>query len=903
MVSISGCAKADEVDLVGRLSSVIGVGDEKDIAAELVEWPRLKGARVEYLMGCSRFREFCKAKSSVDGIWGHTFGYMGNFFRTFSISQGGDYLYLLPNLAKEKKYKHLGDEVFLEYVQGVVKESRTKGFCCYLAQFDYGLTLPLSNLAKSVMNMIGACPAQLNYNFWEVILVCETLNERWVASGSVSRINAKDFLEYYAVKYVTTTNEFCCMVSRKESFIDFIAKEGTELEAVLKMLGINRFKRVASKDDKVRRSQVKRRMAGKNPGSMEENMLTPELNTPLKLARLNEMPDGPVDMVTVSNTVVRNLAKRNAVKRGAASRSATSDSVDDSSKRRKVTPPAKSQVVLEESVKIAEGADLRPHFEVETGLMEEQCRAKAREKGVTIVEVEFKKFARALRGVQLSLHDRFIELERRISQLEGEKIQFEKSLTREREAFQLELEKEREAAALKLKDVRAERKLYQLRYTKTEILAFSEGNYEEKEIVDEEEDEEMEDGANVAEKTVADNQETINHEIESLRLRVVDLKGLFEVEKNSSADLQKELDVAREREEQTLLYNAEYAEEYEALISQYEDRLDDNVKLSLKLEDAKSQVEDKTSTLLSKDLALNQLISELAKLMERAPSGSRHDVELAKYHIRPLNDEISDIKCNIRALNEQLIKREIDLDTARTNLDVSEVDFEKLSSSIVGKDLELRNSTKIRDSFISRLDRLKADLRRLKERAAKSRADLAEVQAKNKNLVDDLAHVYGNVRRAVQYDKEMNEIINQLCARITELEWELRVREMKYKKDLKLEVDERDGEISSGEGSREMKEFLRQKEELLENMHIDLTNSWQKLIDLTRQMSKRIDQLTTELAESKARRLRDNKRAAVTHQSFKELVVHEQNKCDGKALHQRQLSALVAFFVEEIKFM
>ncbi|KAF6156092.1 hypothetical protein GIB67_007467 [Kingdonia uniflora] len=315
-------------------------------------------------------------------------------------------------------------------------------------------------------------------------------------------------------------------------------------------------------------------------------------------------------------------------------------------------------------------------------------------------------------------------------------------------------------------------------------------------------------------------QQGYDAEIERLCLRVLDLEGLLEVDKNFSADLQKELDVAREREEQALLYNAEYAEEYEALISQYENRLDDNLKHSLKLEEAKSQVEDKTATLLSKDLALNQLISEPAEL---------------------------------------------------------------------------------KDSV--RLDRLKTDLRRLKVREAKSRADLAEVQAMNKSLVDDLAYIYENVRRAVQRDKEMNERINQLCARITELERELRAREMKYEKDLKLELDKRDGKIASGEGSREMKEFLHQKEEFVENMRIDLINSQQKSIDLTRQMSERIDQLTAELAESKARRLRGNKPAAVTHQSFKELVVHEQDKCDGEALDQRQLSALVVFFVEEIKFL
>ncbi|KAF6141598.1 hypothetical protein GIB67_001150 [Kingdonia uniflora] len=664
MASISCCAKADEADLVGHLSTVIGVGDEEDTVAELIEWPRLKGSRVEYPTGSSRFRELCKAK--------------------------------------KRKCRRLGDEVSLEYVQGVVKDSQIDGFCCYLAQFDYGLTLPLNNLAKSVMNLIGVCPAQLNCNFWEVIFVCETLSGRWAASGSEKRITTNDFIEYYVVKYVTATNgAYLCSSSArpcffdlssagKESFIDVFVAEGTELEAVLKELEISRFKRVASKDDKVRRSQAKRRLVGKTPGSMEEKLTTSELNIPLKLARLNEILDGPVDMATVSSTVVRNLAKRKAVKWGVAPRSVSSVSVDDSSKRRKVISPTKSQEMLEESDKIAEGADLRPRFEVEADLLEEQYRAKAREKMVAVMDVEFKKFARALRDVQLGSLDKSMELEKMISQLEGEKNQLEEKLTRETSNLA--------------------GKLYQLRYTKAEIMAFCEGNYEEVEIMDEAEVEERKCGLNTAEKTDADNQETINQEIENSRLRVVNLEGLLEVEKKSSTELQ------------------------------YEDRLNDNVKLSLKLEEAKRQVEEKTTTILSRDLALNQLTSELAELKEKAASGSRHEAKLAEYRIRALNEEISDMKCNIRALNELLLKKEIDLDTALINLVVSEADFEKLSSSIVGKDQELHNSEQIRDSLIARLDRLKADLRRLKGKEAQSRAELVEIQAKNQNLVDDLAH-------------------------------------------------------------------------------------------------------------------------------------------------------------------
>ncbi|KAF6143231.1 hypothetical protein GIB67_039014, partial [Kingdonia uniflora] len=190
-------------------------------------------------------------------------------------------------------------------------------------------------------------------------------------------------------------------------------------EAVLKELEISRFKRVASKDDKVRRSQAKRRLVGKTPGSMEEKLTTSELNSPLKLARLNEIPDGPVDMATVSSTVVQNLVKKKVVKSGAAPRSVSS--LDDSSKRRKVISPMKSQEMLEESDKIAEGADLRPRFEAEEVFVVEQCRAKAREKMVVVMDEEFKKFARALMDVQLGSQESSMELEKNISQLEEEK--------------------------------------------------------------------------------------------------------------------------------------------------------------------------------------------------------------------------------------------------------------------------------------------------------------------------------------------------------------------------------------------------------------------------------------------------------------------------------------------------
>ncbi|KAF6168845.1 hypothetical protein GIB67_041729 [Kingdonia uniflora] len=209
-----------------------------------------------------------------------------------------------------------------------------------------------------------------------VIFVCKTQNGRWAASGSEKRITAKDFLEYYVVKYVKITNgaylcsssakpcffelslaglsvsyvaevyaRINCEVSRKESFIDIVAREGTGLEVALKE---------------------------SSRGSMKFGM--GQSARPQSLALL-----------------YGTWAKRKAVKRAAARCSLSLVSVDDSSKRWKVVSPPKSQEMLEESNKIVEGADLRPRFEVEADLLEEQCRAKAREKMVAVMDDVFKK--------------------------------------------------------------------------------------------------------------------------------------------------------------------------------------------------------------------------------------------------------------------------------------------------------------------------------------------------------------------------------------------------------------------------------------------------------------------------------------------------------------------------------
>ncbi|KAF6156432.1 hypothetical protein GIB67_009090 [Kingdonia uniflora] len=169
-----------------------------------------------------------------------------------------------------------------------------------IAELEYGLSLPLSNLEKGIMNLIGACLVQMNGNMWEVISVCEALNLRREEQGRKRKISPEDVLQFYGVKFFGTSRGtyFCTsaprlrffdlnsagrtwndnmiwvkgpksQVERKESLLDKVILEDTKLEVVLEDLSINRKKRVNSRIEKVLKSQqpLKRVAVAGNSGS------------------------------------------------------------------------------------------------------------------------------------------------------------------------------------------------------------------------------------------------------------------------------------------------------------------------------------------------------------------------------------------------------------------------------------------------------------------------------------------------------------------------------------------------------------------------------------------------------------------------------------------------------------
>ncbi|KAF6150769.1 hypothetical protein GIB67_020852 [Kingdonia uniflora] len=65
------------------------------------------------------------------------------------------------------------------------------------------------------------------------------------------RITPEDALQYYAMKHYAATGGPRSKVTRKESLLDTVAREGVEFEIVLKELGININKNANSKSEKV----------------------------------------------------------------------------------------------------------------------------------------------------------------------------------------------------------------------------------------------------------------------------------------------------------------------------------------------------------------------------------------------------------------------------------------------------------------------------------------------------------------------------------------------------------------------------------------------------------------------------------------------------------------------------
>ncbi|KAF6151790.1 hypothetical protein GIB67_010364 [Kingdonia uniflora] len=212
---------------------------------------------------------FKMGRSSVDKV-----STSGRTNESDSGGEGGLEQFLcFPDLEAKKRDRGIDKSILFKYFDGDVRSDLLEGFMCYLSQLEYGLSLPLTNLVKGVMNAIGAYPVQMNENLWEVITVYNHLNDRWEREKKVRRITPENVLQFYGVKIFKASGEsnLCACVTRphffdlnsagvkstvekKKSLLDEVTEEETELELVLGELGLSRKKRVESSSKKIKKT-------------------------------------------------------------------------------------------------------------------------------------------------------------------------------------------------------------------------------------------------------------------------------------------------------------------------------------------------------------------------------------------------------------------------------------------------------------------------------------------------------------------------------------------------------------------------------------------------------------------------------------------------------------------------
>ncbi|KAF6175192.1 hypothetical protein GIB67_022873 [Kingdonia uniflora] len=159
----------NEVSTSGRtVESKIEMSDS-EVEVGLEQFLGFLRKLVTYPPCLDAFKEFCKAKAVIGGTW----------------ATEEEYFYLLDDLDEEKRERGIDESISLEYFDGSVQSDISEVFLCYLSQLEYGLSLPLTNLAKGIINKIVACPVQLNGNMWVVLSICGHLNEKWENEGKM----------------------------------------------------------------------------------------------------------------------------------------------------------------------------------------------------------------------------------------------------------------------------------------------------------------------------------------------------------------------------------------------------------------------------------------------------------------------------------------------------------------------------------------------------------------------------------------------------------------------------------------------------------------------------------------------------------------------------------------------
>ncbi|KAF6141023.1 hypothetical protein GIB67_006468 [Kingdonia uniflora] len=647
-----------------------------------------------------------------------------------------------------------------EYFDGDVRSDLLEGFLCYLSQLEYGLSIPLSNLAKDIMNAIGACPVQLNENMWEVITVCDHLNEKWDKEGKVSRITPEDVLQFYGVKnykaimgpyfsastprhrfidlnsagrtwndnviwvkgnclqrddeeplylqFRTVKQSVKSKLERKESLLDKVMEEETKLEFVLEWHGLSRKKRVDSRS---------KSSAQPNP--------------------------------VMSSKIVLKYPKKRMLKEFLASGTTRSGEAAKE-KRRRVKPS------IESGEKVAEGRSTAVDDSKE---VEERTR-------LAVLHGE----EDTIRMVTRFIKEIWLGIEEEKTELKKENIELEKELARSRTDALMEVRQLKASHAVTIGQLQVEPKanpdemvkerdrlgpyLMVKGYSKEEVDAIKADTYVEEEDEEEAEAVRIVDGLDgVSRQTVLDSQgddaeipeDNSEKALREMSLRIKDLEaGLarerktFKALLSAQAELHVELDSSRSYEGDILMCNWEFAEQFDRMREASENREDQYVKAHFKLVEVTRAAFGQTLHVEEKDAKIGKGLKELVEITERVEKlQTRVDVlvvkgkqaNAAQYSIQTLERseerflfDLQNCRNELEKMRQKFIKKDNELRVAQENLSASEAAAEHLQIALPTKDMDSKKYNE------GRIRGLKSDVSHLLGHTKKGNVNLRECQ-------------------------------------------------------------------------------------------------------------------------------------------------------------------------------
>ncbi|KAF6161198.1 hypothetical protein GIB67_007839 [Kingdonia uniflora] len=618
----------------------------------------------------------------------------------------------------------IDESISLDYFDGDVRSDLPEDFLYYLSQLENGLSLFLTNLAKGIMNAIGACPIQLNGNMWEFYgvknykanggsyicasatrrrffdlnLVGRTWNDNviWVKGNCLLR----DDEEPLDLQFRTVKQSVKSLVKRKESLLDEVAEEA-ELKFVLEGLGLSRKRRVDSRSKMVQKAQSTWSMVGTEDGKKQATGGEGQTN----LAKTPGIDISVQPKPFKSSKIAQKYPKKWMLKALLTSGTTGSGKVAKE-KMRRVEPSGESgdKVIEGQSAAVD---DLK------------EVKEWARLAALHGEEDTSKMVSLLVKGIRLGIEEEKFELMK-------EKIELEKKLARVRtdalkKAEQLGALKSSHAVAISQLQVEARANLDKMVEERDRLRGhlMVKGYYEEEvnaikadTYVEEGDDEEVEvvgvmdvlDG--VSHQTVLDNQgddtelpEGDNEKaLREMSLKIKDLEtGLAREIKISSAllsaqaKLQVELDSARSCEDDVLECNREFIEELDRMREANENREDQHVKVHFKLVEVTQADSDLNHKVEEKDAEIGKGMKELAEMTEHT----------AKLQIR------------VDALMGHVQRGNVHLRECQQKLDVALIREKALEGEIKAKETLMKRKEELLKEILAR-EELSAEIERLR---------------------------------------------------------------------------------------------------------------------------------------------------------------------------------------------